>query len=158
MNVIKISCSPELAPIECINPRRNRWAFRWDHHQEQDGTWYAYEAITDHKPTIDEIRATISAYIDGQTQAEIINGFSWKGKPVKLTDEAQRNFLFAVFKVDRTGEINREQFIGLLDAQTDAEAADELGDMVVAIWDHIEEKRADGIKAKAAVDFSKFEL
>lgn len=157
MNVIKISCGPELAPIECINPRRDRWAFRWDHHQE-DGAWYAFEAVTDHRPTVDEIRATVAAYIDGVTQDQIINGFTWKGKPVKLTDAAQRNFLFAVVKVDRTGQIDRQQFIGLLDAQTDAEAADELGEMVVAIWDHIERKRADGIAAKEAVDFSKFEL
>lgn len=158
MEVLKISCGADLAPIECINPRRDRWAVRWDIHQEQDAGWFASEVVVDHRPTVEEIREIITAHIDATTQNDIVNGFSWKGKPVKLTDTAQRNFLFAVFTVDRTGEIDREQFVGLLDAQTDAEAADELADMVSAIWGHIQQKRADGITAKNAVDFSKYAL
>lgn len=158
MEVLKISCGADLAPIECINPRRDRWAVRWDLHQEQDGAWFASEVVVDHRPTVDEIRSIISRHIDAITQDEIINGFSWKGKPVRLTDDAQRNFLFAVYSLDRTGEIDRAQFVGLLEAQTDAEAADELGDMVAAIWQHIKQKRADGIAAKNAVDFSKYVL
>lgn len=63
-----------------------------------------------------------------------------------------------MYSLDRTGEIDRAQFVGLLEAQTDAEAADELGDMVAAIWKHIKQKRADGIAAKNAVDFSKYVL
>lgn len=158
MKVLKISCGADLAPIECINPRRDRWAVRWDIHQKQDAGWFASEVVVDHRPTVEEIREIITAHIDATTQNDIVNGFSWKGKPVKLTDTAQRNFLFAVFTVDRTGEIDREQFVGLLDAQTDAEAADELADMVSAIWEHIQQKRADGIAAKNAVDFSKYAL
>jgi hypothetical protein len=77
---------------------------------------------------------------------------------VRLTDAAQRNFLFAVYSLDKTGEIDRAPFIGLLEADTDAAAADELGDMVAAMWTHIKECRAAGIEAKNAVDYSQYEL
>jgi len=157
MKVNKISCAEVLAPIECIAPRKNRWAFRWDHHHEAEG-WYAFEVVMDHRPTVEEIRQIIEKHIDEATQAEIVNGFAWNGHPVKLTDTAQRNFLFAVYSLDHTGEIDRSAFIGLLEADTDAAAADELGDMVAAMWQHIKARRAEGIELKRAVDYSQYEL
>jgi hypothetical protein len=75
-----------------------------------------------------------------------------------LTDTAQRNFLFAVYHLDHTGEIDRAPFVGLLEADTDATAADELGDLVAAMWVHIKEYRAKGQQAKASVDYSQYEL
>lgn len=158
MKVNKISCSEGLKPIECINPRRQRWAFRWDIHEEAEGGWFAMEAVADHKPTQEEMRSVIEAQIDEATQNKIVNGFDWNGKPVKLTDTAQRNFLFAVYTLDRTGEIDRSTFAGLLEADTDATAADELGDMVVAMWHHIKDRRAEGEAAKKAVDYSVYVL
>ena len=131
MNFQKISCSEHLEPIECINPRRDRWAFRWNHHKE-DGGWFAFEAVADHRPSVDEIREVIDAQIDAATQSDIIEGFEWNGKKIRLTDTAQRNFLFAVYSLNHTGEIDRAPFVGLLEADTDAAAADELGDMVAA--------------------------
>lgn len=147
-----------LAPIECINPRRDRWAVRWNHRNDEERGWLAMEMITDGRPTTDEIREAIAEYYDAQTQNRIVNTFFWKGKKVRLTDTAQRNFLFAVYSLDRTGEIDRAPFIGLLEADTDAAAADELGDMVAAMWTHIKECRTAGIEAKNAVDYSLYEL
>ncbi len=158
MKTREISCSEVLAPIECINPRRDRWAVRWNHHRDEERGWLAVEMITDGRPTIDEIRDAVAEYFDAQTQNRIANTFFWNGRKVRLTDAAQRNFLFAVYSLDKTGEIDRAPFIGLLEADTDAAAADELGDMVAAMWTHIKECRAAGIEAKNAVDYSQYEL
>ena len=144
-------------PVECINPRRGRYAVRWNHHEEAEGGWYADEAIFDHRPTLDEVRDVINNYIDEQTQSDIVNGFFWNGRQIRLTDTAQRNFLFAVYTVNHTGEIDRAPFVGLLKADTDAAAADELGDMVAAMWEHIKNHRALGLAKKSAVDYSAFE-
>ena len=103
MNFQKISCSEHPEPIECINPRRDRWAFRWNHHKE-DGGWFAFEAVADHRPSVDEIREVIDAQIDAATQSDIIEGFEWNGKKIRLTDTAQRNFLFAVYSLNHTGK------------------------------------------------------
>lgn len=157
MKIQKISCSEALMPVECINPRRCRYAVRWNHHKEEEG-WFAFETVFDHAPTVDEIRAVINGHIDELTQKEIINGFSWNGRPVRLTDTAQRNFLFAVYSLNHTGEIDRAPFVGLLEADTDAAAADELGDMVAAMWEHIKKHRAEGQSLKDAVDYSVYEL
>lgn len=158
MKYQEISCSEVLAPLECINPRRDRWAVRWNHRHDEERGWLAVEMIVDGKPSSDTVREAITEYYDTITQDRIVNGFSWNGHPVRLTDTAQRNFLFAVYSLDRTGEIDRAAFIGLLEAETDAAAADELGDMVAAMWQHIKECRAQGIKAKNAVDYSVYEL
>lgn len=158
MKVQKISCSEFLQPVECINPRRSRYAVRWDHHEEAEGGWFAFEVVFDHAPAVEEIRAVINGHIDELTQQAIINGFSWKGRPVRLTDTAQRNFLFAVYSLNHTGEIDRAPFVGLLEADTDAAAVDELGDMVAAMWDHIKKNRAVGQSLKDAVDYSVYEL
>ncbi len=120
------------------------------------GARMAVEMITDGRPTVDEIRDAVAEYFDAQTQNRIANTFFWNGRMVRLTDAAQRNFLFAVYSLDKTGEIDRAPFIGLLEADTDA--ADELGDMVAAMWTHIKECRAAGIEAKNAVDYSQYEL
>lgn len=158
MKFQEISCSEFLQPIECINPRRDKWATRWNHHHDDERGWLALEAITEGRPSIEEISEAIGEYIDQQTQERIINGFSWNGHQVKLTDSAQRNFLFAVYTLDRTGEIDRSSFIGLLEAETDAQAADELGDMVTAMWKHINSCRTKGIERKKAVDYSPYLL
>ena len=158
MKTREISCSEVLAPIECINPRRDRWAVRWNHPRDEERGWLAVEMITDVRPTVDEIRDAVAEYFDAQTQDRIVNTFLWNGRKVRLTDTAQRNFLFAVYSLDKTGEIDRAPFIGLLEADTDAAAADELGDMVAAMWTHIKECRAAGIEAKNAVDYSQYEL
>lgn len=114
------------------------------------------EAITEGRPSVDKIREAVNEYVDGQTQENIVNGFTWNGHPIKLTDTAQRNFLFAVYSMDRTGEIDRASFIGLLEADTDAAAADELGDMVAAMWKHINKCRNVGIECKKAVDYTPY--
>ena len=119
MKTREISCSEVLAPIECINPRRDRWAVRWNHHRDEERGWLAVEMITDGRPTVDEIRDAVAEYFDAQTQNRIANTFFWNGRMVRLTDAAQRNFLFAVYSLDKTGEIDRAPFIGLLEADTD---------------------------------------
>lgn len=54
------------------------------------GTWT--EVTFDYKPSLQKIKDTIFSWIDVNTKNEIINGFKWNEKSVKLTLEDQANY------------------------------------------------------------------
>lgn len=56
---------------------------------EQGYNWRKYY---DHKPTESELKADIETLINGITDGNILNGFTWNGKPVYLSTENQMNF------------------------------------------------------------------
>lgn len=156
MEFYEIKCSEDIMPIECVNPRRNIWAVRWNLHPDENNEWSALEALSLGRPSIDTIRSSISDFIDSITQDRIVNGFVWNDIPIKLTDAAQRNFLFALFHLNHTGIVDRESYGDLLVSDSDEEAAIELRDMVASMWQHIKECRADGILRKNQVDYTRF--
>jgi hypothetical protein len=157
MTYQKISCSESLNLFECINPRRNRWAVRWRHEADSEGNYTAYETVFDYKPTIDEITAIVVEQIDAETADIITNNFTFNGKQVKLTDTTQRNFLLAAYVSKNTGEIDMQTFAGIFEAETEAQAADELEDFVSSMWAHIRDARIKGIRIKESIDFSAYE-
>lgn len=53
---------------------------------------YNWRKDYDHIPTIAEVKADIEALINAHTDATILTGFSWNGKPVYLSSENQFNF------------------------------------------------------------------
>ena len=53
---MRIQGSAGVAPIECVNPRKDKWRVRWDI-EEQDGMATYEEAEFDRRPTLDEIKA-----------------------------------------------------------------------------------------------------
>lgn len=60
---------------------------------EEDGAGYNWYQRFFRRPTLDEIKATINAQIDAETDATILLGMTWEGKPVKLDSESQTNLL-----------------------------------------------------------------
>ena len=59
---------------------------------DADGNNYTWRKYYDHKPDLREIKNDISELINKETASEILNGFTWNGKPVYLSTENQLNF------------------------------------------------------------------
>jgi len=57
-----------------------------------DGQGYNWRKYYGHKPTEEELKADIEALVNGITDGNILNGFTWSGKPVYLSTENQMNF------------------------------------------------------------------
>lgn len=85
---------------------RNKWelifGFCKDSEEEQTG-WNYRQRFTS-KPTVDEIKAIISAQIDADTDENILHGFVWNGKPVKLDTENQTNILGILVNLPLEGD------------------------------------------------------
>lgn len=60
---------------------------------EENGAGYNYYQRFSRRPTLEEIKATINAQIDADTDETILHGMTWEGKPVKLDSESQTNLL-----------------------------------------------------------------
>lgn len=78
--------------IECTNPVRNKWRVRWDVQRKDDITAFYMEHEFNHKPTVDEIQATVTAWINAQTENKILSGFTYEDAPVWLSAENQFNY------------------------------------------------------------------
>lgn len=59
---------------------------------DEDGNNYTWRKYYDHKPTVREVKQDISELINKETDAKILTGFAWNGKPVYLSAENQMNF------------------------------------------------------------------
>lgn len=59
---------------------------------DEDGNNYTWRKYYDHKPTVREIKQDISDLVNNETDAKILTGFVWNGKPVYLSAENQMNF------------------------------------------------------------------
>ena len=57
---------------------------------------YNWRKNYDHKPTVREIKQDISDLINADTSRKIITGMTWKGIPLWLSQENQRNISDAV--------------------------------------------------------------
>lgn len=74
---------------------RNKWEliFGFGKDSEQEQTGWNYRQRFSSRPSLDEIKAIISAQIDADTDENILHGFVWNGLPVKLDTENQTNIL-----------------------------------------------------------------
>lgn len=84
-------------PIECINPRYDKYRVRWDFQPSydedgvQDGVTY-YEAEITHKPSLDEIKEVVLAGYNALIDEQIVSGFEWNGMHIWLSSENQFNY------------------------------------------------------------------
>ena len=88
---MRIQGSAGVAPIECVNPRKDKWRVRWDI-EEQDGMATYEEAEFDRRPTLDEIKAAVLASYNTRIDEAIRSGFRWEETPVWLSAENQFNY------------------------------------------------------------------
>ena len=148
---MRIQGSAGVAPIECVNPRKDKWRVRWDI-EEQDGMATYEEAEFDRRPTLDEIKAAVLASYNTRIDEAIRSGFRWEETPVWLSAENQFNYKAAydlavlsggktlpvTFKFGTSDEPCYHTFTDI----------DELTDFYTKAMRHIQDTLADGWKSK----------
>lgn len=70
---------------------RNTYELIYGYGEDEMGG-YNLRHIFDHKPTIEEVKETITAQISANTQKAIIEGYKWNGHLVWLSSENQANY------------------------------------------------------------------
>lgn len=90
--------------LYCIG--RNKWEliFGFGKDSETDETGYNYRERFDHKPTFEEVKATIYKQVDADTDYAIEHGMMWNGFPVHLTAETQQNIVGMMAALPLLGE------------------------------------------------------
>ena len=129
---------------------------------DADGNKYTWRKYYDHKPTVREIKQDISDLINAETDAKILTGFTWNGKPVYLSTENQQNFKAAYgFARDTNGATLPVKF--KLGEDADANPIyhtftkfEPLADFVTKATAFVIETLNDGWKKKD-IDYSIFE-
>lgn len=93
--------------IECLD-RMTKYAVRWDYRQEQQGEEIVttfMEEVFAVKPTLEQIKATIYAWINEKCTNAIVTGFTWDDVQIWLSNENQANYL-AVHTLLSLGEMS----------------------------------------------------
>lgn len=158
---MRIQGSAGVAPIECVNPRKDRWRVRWDI-QETDGAATYEEAEFDRRPTLDEIREIIVAWYNARTDEAIRSGFRWEETPVWLSAENQFNYKAAFDLAVQTDGGNLPVVFKLgtdeKPVYREFTTVDELKSFYTAAMTHIQQTLADGWKAKDGFDFGRYRV
>ena len=160
--VMKVNGCIGVLPIECVNPRKNKWKVRWNITEKEDGSSDWYEQDYDHKPTLEEIRDTIVKFHNGQVDAKILSGFSWKDMPVWLSSENQFNYKASFDLAVQTNGKNlpvRFKFGTDKDPKYyDFKTIDELSDFYTSAIKFINDTLQEGWAEKDSVDFSVYSI
>lgn len=88
----RVEGSAGIKLLECTNPVKGKWRVRWDVQQGENGNASYMEEEFDHKPEDEEIRSTVMAWYNKQTDMAILSGFTYKNMPVWLSSENQFNY------------------------------------------------------------------
>jgi hypothetical protein len=159
---MKVNGCIGVLPIECVNPRKNKWKVRWNITEKEDGSSDWYEQDYDHKPTLEEIRDTIVKFHNGQVDAKILSGFSWKDMPVWLSSENQFNYKASFDLAVQTNGQNlpvRFKFGTDKDPKYyDFKTIDELSDFYTSAIKFINDTLQEGWAEKDSVDFSVYSI
>lgn len=160
--VMKVNGCIGVLPIECVNPRKNKWKVRWNITEKEDGSSDWYEHDYGHKPTLEEIRDTIVKFHNGQVDAKILSGFSWKDMPVWLSSENQFNYKASFDLAVQTNGQNlpvRFKFGTDKDPKYyDFKTIDELSDFYTSAIKFINDTLQEGWAEKDSVDFSVYSI
>ena len=159
---MKVNGCIGVLPIECVNPRKNKWKVRWNITEKEDGSSDWYEQDYDHKPTLEEIRDTIVKFHNGQVDAKILSGFSWKDMPVWLSSENQFNYKASFDLAVQTNGQNlpvRFKFGTDKDPKYyDFKTVDELSDFYTSAIKFINDTLQAGWAEKDSIDFSVYSI
>lgn len=156
---MRIQGSVGVAPIECVNPRKDKWRVRWDI-REKDGTADYEEVEFDHRPSLDEVRTTILTWLNAQIDEAILSGFRWEETPVWLSTENQFNYKSAFDLAVQTDGGNLPVVFKLgtdeKPVYREFAATDDLKAFYTAAMAHVQQTLAAGWKAKDEIDFGQY--
>ena len=123
---------------------------------------YNWRKDYDHIPTIAEVKSDIEALINAHTDAKILTGFSWNGKPVYLSSENQFNFKAAYDLAFQTEGANLPTKFKLGEDSDGTPVyhtftkIDVLADFVMKVFAFINTTLDDGWQEKDSIDYSDF--
>lgn len=148
--------------LECTNPAKDKWRIRWDVQEKEDGNASYMEHEFNHKPTDGEIRSTVMAWYNTQTDTEILSGFSYGDVPVWLSGENQFNYKSAYdLAVQTGGDTLPVTFKFGTDTQPHYhtfETLEELTDFYTKAMCHIQNALTDGWEKKDAFDLDLYRV
>lgn len=157
----KVQGSKDIALIECINPRLNKYRVRWDLrvYVDEDGGEGAcfYENEFNHKPTIEEIKSVILAQINSATADKIISGFIWNNMSVWLSNENQFNYKAAYDFAVQTNGANLPVTFKFGSTEQPYyytfETIEDIQDFYISAMSYINKQLRDGWKEKDSYDW-----
>lgn len=98
----KVSGCAGVLPIECVNPKKDKWHVRWNIVENGDGGAEYMEEVFLHKPTVDEIKQTITNWFNENIDQAILSGYQWRDMQVWLSAANQLNYKVAYDKAVAT--------------------------------------------------------
>lgn len=146
--------------VECISPKRNRWAVRWNVREEGEGVYSYMEEIIGHAPTVEEVRQLITGWIDEKTATTIREGLEYQGSLVWLSMENQVNYqrdysravATAGASLPVTVKLGTDDALVLVTFTT----LEQITAFYEAVAQHISNAQAEGWEEKAAVHWENY--
>lgn len=158
----RVTGNKGVLPIECVNPKKDKWRIRWDVQEHEDDSADYMEEEFDHKPTDEEIKAIVIVWYNRQTDQEILSGFEYEGNLVWLSSENQFNYKAAYdLAVQTSGATLPVTFKFGTDEQPVYRVFDtleELTDFYVSAIRYVQETLEAGWKRKNAFDLELYKL
>lgn len=158
--------SKNIALIECINPRLQKYRVRWDMQEvtgEEDNRQNMVSFMEEeflHKPTIEEIKNTILNWYNSEIDQQIYSTFTWKGHSVWLDSIAQLNFK-ASYDLAKEGlyDFSVPFKFGTMDNPTyyTFSGLDELREFYLAAVKHVSDTLAEGWVVKDGINWRSYE-
>lgn len=153
--------SADVALVECINPKKDKWLVRWGVTPTDDGLVNYMEAELTHKPQPDEIKGLIIGWHNERIATEILSGFNWKGMDVWLSAENQFNYKATHDLAVQTNGASLPVTFKLGSDQepvyyTFSEVS-ELTDFYTSMLDYINDTLAEGWRIKDAIDWTEYD-
>lgn len=158
----RVTGNKGVLPIECVNPKKDKWRIRWDVQEHEDDSADYMEEEFDHKPTDEEIKAIVIVWYNRQTDQAILSGFEYEGNLVWLSSENQFNYKAAYdLAVQTSGATLPVTFKFGTDEQPVYRVFDtleELTDFYVGAIRYVQETLEAGWKRKNAFDLELYKL
>lgn len=114
---------------------------------------YNWRKNYDHKPTVREIKQDISDLINADTSRKILTGMTWKGIPLWLSQENQRNISDAVRAATLPVRLKLGEDEDGNPIYYTFEDSNELTELYKAVWEHIRSSLEYGWREKDSVDY-----
>lgn len=158
----RVTGNKGVLPIECVNPKKDKWRIRWDVQEHEDDSADYMEEEFDHKPTDEEIKAIVIVWYNRQTDQAVLSGFEYEGNLVWLSSENQFNYKAAYdLAVQTSGATLPVTFKFGTDEQPVYRVFDtleELTDFYVSAIRYVQETLEAGWKRKNAFDLELYKL
>lgn len=158
----KVIGNSDVKPIECINPKKDKWKVRWAIQAAEDGVVEYMEEDFDHKPTIDEVKGIIISWYNSNIATKISSGFVWKGISVWLSLENQFNyktaFDTAVMSEGKTLPVKFKLGTDNKPVYYEFSTIEELSDFYYKVIAYVQSVLHQGWSEKDMLDFSVYEI